>query len=126
MEERFGAQEVLRPAVGGVVHRDHDFRLELGDDPSGLGRGDRRVAPGRDEEDVNRADLVELLIGQQVAQIAEVADVDPVDLEGEDDVLAVLLPLRGVVPGSDPVTSRSANSYSPGRVNVRPALIERV
>ena len=43
----------------------------------------RRLAADRHEQDVDRAELAELLVGQQVAEVAEMADVDAVDLEAK-------------------------------------------
>jgi hypothetical protein len=81
VEELLRAAEVLRAAVDGEVHRDHDLRSDLGDDLRRLGRGERRLAADRHEEHVDRADLADLLLGQQVPEVAEVADVDAVDLD---------------------------------------------
>ena len=44
--------------------------------------------------DIDRADVADLLLRQQVADLAEVDGVDPVDLDHERDALAVLRPAR--------------------------------
>ncbi len=56
-------------------HRDDDLGVELGDQLGGL-RGAERAAD-RHAGDVDRADVAELLLGQQVADVAEVDRVDP-------------------------------------------------
>ena len=78
-------------ALGVVVadrHRHDDPRVELGDERRGIGR--RQRAAERDARDVDRADVAELLLGQQVADIAEVDGVDAIDLDHERDLLAGL------------------------------------
>ena len=67
---------------------DDDLRADLRHDFGGLGRRQRRLPADRDQQHVDRAELAELLVGEEVAQVAEMADVDAVDLEGEDHVLA--------------------------------------
>ena len=60
-------------AVGLVLaqrHRDHDARIELGDERRGPGRAER--AAERHARDVDRADVAELLLGQEMADVAEV------------------------------------------------------
>ena len=63
-------------------------------------------------------------IGQQMAEVAQVADVDAIDLDRE----TMFSPSTPASP-SWKVGCRDEeimNSYSPGRVRVRPAEIERV
>ena len=89
-------------AVGVVVadrHRDDDPRVELGDQ---LGRpGRRQRATERHAGDVHRADVAELLLRQQVADVAEVDGVDAVDLDDERDLLAGLGAAGVVAVGPD-------------------------
>ena len=90
-------------AVGVVVadrHRDDDARIELGDQRGRVGR--RQRAAERDAGDVDRADVAELLLGQQVADVAEMDRVDAVDLDHERDLLAGLGAARVVAVGPDP------------------------
>ena len=52
-----------------------------------------------DEQDVDGSQLGQLLLRQKVPEITEVGDVDAVDLDAEDDVLAALGAPRAVVEG---------------------------
>ena len=62
--------------------------------------GAERAAKGH-AGDVHRTDVAELLLGQQVADLAEVDGVDAVDLDDEGDALAVLRAARVVAVGAD-------------------------
>ena len=53
----------------------------------------------RDADDVDRADLADLLLGQGVGDVAEVDDVDAVELDHEGDVPAALRPALVVAEG---------------------------
>ncbi len=80
-------------------HRDDDPGIELGDELGGLRR--RQRAADRDAGDVDRADVGELLLGQEVADLAEVDRVQPVELDEERRLLAALGALRVVAVGPD-------------------------
>ena len=87
-------------AVGVVVadrHRDDDLRVELGDQLGGAGR--RQRATERNAGDVHRADVAELLLRQEVADVPEVDRVDAVDLDDEGDLLARFGPTGVVAVG---------------------------
>ena len=89
-------------AVGLVLaerHRDDDLRVELGDERRRAGRAER--AAERHAGDVDRADVAELLLGQQVADVAEVDRVQAVELDDERDLLAGLGALGVVAIGPD-------------------------
>ena len=89
-------------AIGVVVadrHRDHDLRVELGDELRGPGR--RHRAAERNAGDVHRADVPELLLRQEVADVAEVDGVDAIDLDDEGDLLARFGPAGVVAIGPD-------------------------
>ncbi len=58
-------------------------------------------AAERHAGDVDRADVAELLLGQQVADVPEMDRVDAVDLDHERDALAVLRPTGVVAVGAD-------------------------
>ena len=84
-------------AVGLVLadrHRDDDLGVELGDQRRGPGRAQR--AADRDAGDLDPADVGELLLGQLVADVAEVDRVDAVELDDERDLAAALRALRVV------------------------------
>ena len=101
LEERVGRlQEV--GALGPVVHRDDPPGAEALRDIDGGGGADRRPVPDRDEQQVDRAERLGLLRPQLgLTEIAEVADPDAVEVEGEDRVRSALGPGRGVVFGGD-------------------------
>jgi len=102
VKEALGAEKIRRCAVGGEVHRDHDLGADLRHHLGGLSRRDREVAAGRYEEHIDRSELGQLFLGEQVTQVAEVADVHAVDLDREDHVLSALRPPGTVVERSDP------------------------
>ena len=64
------------------------FGIELGDERGRPGR--RQRAAERHAGDVDRPDVAELLLGQQVADVAEVDRVDAVELDDERDLLAAV------------------------------------
>ena len=81
-------------------HRHDDVWVELGDQG---GRSCRReIAAERYARDVHRADVRELLLGQEVADVAEMHRVHAVDLDHERGLLAVLDALRVVAVGPNP------------------------
>src|SRR5437762_2378670 len=69
---------------------------------------DLELTAGRDQQHVDGAQLSELLLGQEVAQVPEVADVHPVDLDRKDDVLPALRAALAVVEGPDPDEDRKS------------------
>ena len=85
-----------------VVHRHDPARRQALDDRRGLLGADRGTAADGDEQQVDRADRRRLLVAQRaLAEVAEVAHAQPVELEHEDRVR----PARGarllVVLGGD-------------------------
>ena len=85
-----------------VVHRHDEARPERPDDPGSRLAADRRAAARGHEEDVDLADRL-LLLGpeRRLAEVAEMADSEPVEGEPEDRVLPALRPRDGVVLGGD-------------------------
>ena len=59
------------------------------------------AAADRDAGDVDGADVAELLLGQEVADVAEVDRVDAVELDDEGDLAAALGAARVVAIGPD-------------------------
>ena len=100
-------------------HRDDDLRIELGDELGDPLRRER--AADRDAGDVDRADVGELLLGQQMADLAEVDRVHPVELDDERDLLAALRALRVVAVGPD-----AGQEHVADLVLARPVEDERV
>ena len=62
-----------------------------------------KLAADRHAGDVDRADLAELLLGEEVGDVAQVDDVDAVELDDEGDVPSALGAALVVAEGADPV-----------------------
>ena len=72
------------------MHRDHQRRIERGEHLDHAFKIERVAAIDRHQHNIDPADLVELLLGQRVMQVAEMRDAQIGDLEDEDRVAVAL------------------------------------
>ena len=94
-EEGVGGVEGHVDALVGVVHGDDDAGIEVLDGLVDLVDGQGAAAAGGDQQHVDRLEVVDLAGGQRGVDVAEVADVDAVDLDGVGDVALFLGPSGG-------------------------------
>ena len=72
------------------MHRDDDLRFQRGENFHHAIEIERVVAVDRRHHHVDAADLVELLLGERVMQMAEMGDAQVRDLEHEDRIAVTL------------------------------------
>src|SRR5207248_9142221 len=101
VEELLRSEQIGGGATDRVVHWDHDPRVHLRDNLSSLRGRDGELAARGHQQHVDGAQLGQLLIGQQVSQVTEMAHVHAVDLDREDEVLAALRAPLSIVEGAD-------------------------
>src|SRR6185436_740555 len=83
-----------------VVHGHDNPRLDLADHTDCLGRPDRLPAADRDKQHVDIADLIELMRGQLVPQIAQVTEYHIIQVKHIDGVGAQVGTLVFIVVGA--------------------------
>jgi hypothetical protein len=96
------------------VHRDDPARLHALHDGRGLLGVDRRAAADREEDEIDVADRLGLLVAQgALAEVAEVRDADAVEIEDEDRVGPRLVPAWSSCSEAMATTSPIGDSRRP-------------
>src|SRR5438309_4902469 len=99
----FRSRAVLALRLRVVRHGNDDLRLELMDDLGGLRGGQVDVgARDRNEDDVDVPDALEVGGRQLVAEVAQVADDEVVEPDGEDGVTSARRAAAVIVERADP------------------------
>ena len=90
LQERVGWVEKA-DQLGAEVHRDDQPGLDLADELRGAGGRDGRTGSDRNEEDVHGSERCSLLgTKRRLAEVAQMGNLQAVELETEDDVRPTL------------------------------------
>ena len=113
---------------GGIVHGDDDIRLDQADHLGGFGGIQASPATDRDQRHIDRAQRLDLGLGGDLLQVAQVRDRDAVIIEHIQGVAraVILFLLRPAPSVCTPVmkTPPISNSPGPSMVCVLPLTAE--